>query len=138
MKLLVLILALLYPAERFNTTVLSIDNLEFSLGGQVKIQVYEQGFVNDIERKSVWETTVKVSESCLPITLEKLPAGSYMIAVFHDSNANGKMDYTFFGRPKEGYSFSGRFNCDAKSAGPKLHYINLKEGFQHVNLHLCY
>lgn len=34
-----------------------------------------------------------------------LAAGTYGISVFHDANANGKLD-TFLGIPKEGYGFS--------------------------------
>lgn len=138
MRFLVLIIALLYPMERYNSTVLSIDNLDFTLGGQIKIQVYDKRFLQDENVEAVLEKTVKVSENCLPITLGELPVGEYMIAIFHDGNANGKMDYSFFGRPKEGYSFSGAFSCKTKSQGPSLHYVKFSEGFQHVNVHLCY
>ncbi len=34
-----------------------------------------------------------------------LPAGTYGISVFHDANANGKLDL-FMGIPREGYGFS--------------------------------
>ncbi len=35
-----------------------------------------------------------------------LPPGEYAVAVMHDENANGKMDFGLFGIPKEGYGFS--------------------------------
>jgi len=37
---------------------------------------------------------------------QDIPAGTYAIAVFHDTNSNTKLDKNFFGIPKEGYAFS--------------------------------
>jgi uncharacterized protein (DUF2141 family) len=39
------------------------------------------------------------------IVLSGLAPGNYALSVFHDANANGKLD-TFMGIPKEGYGFS--------------------------------
>ncbi|HYD30204.1 MAG TPA: DUF2141 domain-containing protein [Azospirillaceae bacterium] len=35
-----------------------------------------------------------------------LPPGRYGIAVYHDENGNGKLDYNLFGVPLEGFGFS--------------------------------
>lgn len=35
-----------------------------------------------------------------------LPVGEYSAVVYHDVNANGKLDTGFFGKPKEPYGFS--------------------------------
>ena len=35
-----------------------------------------------------------------------IPPGTYAIAVFHDENANGKLDKNFLGIPCEGYGAS--------------------------------
>ena len=35
-----------------------------------------------------------------------LPAGEYSAVVYHDINANGKLDTWFYGKPKEPYGFS--------------------------------
>ncbi len=37
---------------------------------------------------------------------EGLAPGEYAVAVMHDENSNGKMDFNLFGFPKEGYGFS--------------------------------
>ena len=37
---------------------------------------------------------------------QDVPAGTFAIAVFHDTNSNGKLDKNFLGIPKEGYAFS--------------------------------
>lgn len=49
------------------------------------------------------------------IVLDKIPAGVYAVACYHDENNNGKIDTNFFGIPKEGTGASR----DAKgSMGP--------------------
>ena len=35
-----------------------------------------------------------------------LPPGRYAVSVFHDANANGKLDSNMVGMPTEGYGFS--------------------------------
>ena len=48
---------------------------------------------------------LSVSEYVLIHTLE-LPEGEYAILLYHDENANGKLDKNVFGMPKERYGFS--------------------------------
>jgi len=40
------------------------------------------------------------------VIFTNLPAGEYAVAVYHDENANGKLDKNFVGIPKEAYGFS--------------------------------
>jgi uncharacterized protein (DUF2141 family) len=40
------------------------------------------------------------------VSLGELPPGSYAIAVVHDANGNGDMDFDLLGLPKERYGFS--------------------------------
>lgn len=40
------------------------------------------------------------------ITIEKIPNGTYAIALWHDENRDGKLNYNFLGIPKEGLAFS--------------------------------
>ncbi|GAB3997724.1 hypothetical protein GCM10028807_43480 [Spirosoma daeguense] len=44
--------------------------------------------------------------------------GTYAVAIFHDENANGKMDKKMFGIPKEPYGFSNNFR--PKMSAPKF------------------
>lgn len=39
-------------------------------------------------------------------TFTEIPSEDYAIAIFHDSNTNGRLDQNFLGIPKEGYGFS--------------------------------
>ncbi len=49
---------------------------------------------------------VEVTGQTLVYTFEDVPFGTYAIAIFHDTNSNGKLDKNFLGIPKEGYAFS--------------------------------
>ena len=40
------------------------------------------------------------------IVFTNLPHGSYGVSIYHDENANGKMDKNAMGIPKEAYGFS--------------------------------
>jgi uncharacterized protein (DUF2141 family) len=51
-------------------------------------------------------STVKIVNRTAVAEFDTLPSGVYGIAVFHDENANGKMDTNFFGIPKEGVGAS--------------------------------
>ncbi|QDH79239.1 DUF2141 domain-containing protein [Echinicola soli] len=140
MNLLYLLLVYLVQPNHleYAYTIISVDNLDMELGGNVKIQVFDENTMASEIMEPIFEKTVAANENQLPIRLDALPEGNYMIAVLHDSNGNGKLDYSFFGVPKEGFAFSGQFSCELKSAGPSLHIIHLSRGLQHVKLHLCY
>jgi uncharacterized protein (DUF2141 family) len=45
-----------------------------------------------------------------------IPPGTYAVAVFHDENANGKLDKNFLGIPREGYGASN--NVRPKMSAP--------------------
>ncbi|AGA78927.1 DUF2141 domain-containing protein [Echinicola vietnamensis] len=137
LSLILLHLALPLPEEYAGTEII-IDNIDLSLGGNIKIQVFNELAVTSDRMVPILEKTIAANGDKSPITLAQLSTGKYMIAIMHDCNGNGKMDYSFFGVPKEGYAFSGQFSCGLKSAGPKFHMIKLNEGLQQVRMHLCY
>ncbi|MBC8431618.1 MAG: DUF2141 domain-containing protein [Desulfobacterales bacterium] len=74
--------------------------------GQISIGLYtsEEGFPET--EKSYKGTIAKVTGEKAVAAFEEVPAGTYAIAVFHDTNSNSKLDKNFFGIPKEGYAFS--------------------------------
>lgn len=53
------------------------------------------------------------------------PPGTYAVAVFHDANANGRMDSNFLGMPKEGYGVSN-------DVRPKFRAPRFSEAAVHV------
>jgi len=74
--------------------------------GQISIGLYtgEEGFPET--EKSYKGTIAKVTGEEVVAAFQEVPAGTYAIAVFHDTNSNGKLDKNFFRIPKEGYAFS--------------------------------
>lgn len=47
-----------------------------------------------------------VTGATIRVTFPSVSKGTYAIKVFHDVNADGRMDTNFFGIPKEPYGFS--------------------------------
>lgn len=74
--------------------------------GLMSIGLYskEKGFPDD--GKEYKGTDVNVTGQTVVYTFKNVPFGTYAIAVFHDTNSNGKLDKNFLGIPKEGYAFS--------------------------------
>lgn len=59
----------------------------------------------DCKDKAVHTASLPIENGGARTTVRNLPAGTYAVSIFHDANANGKLD-TFLGIPKEGYGFS--------------------------------
>ena len=59
----------------------------------------------DCKDKAVRTASLPIDRGTAHATFSGLAAGTYAVSVFHDANANGKLD-TFLGVPKEGYGFS--------------------------------
>ncbi len=74
----------------------------------------EEGFPDELE-KTYKGVNAKASGGKAVSAFQDVPAGTYAIAVFHDTNSNGKLDKNFLGIPKEGYGFS---NNASGSFGP--------------------
>jgi uncharacterized protein (DUF2141 family) len=49
---------------------------------------------------------VTISNRKSQVRFNSVPAGTYAIFLFHDTNSNNKMDKNFMGIPKEGYGAS--------------------------------
>ena len=74
--------------------------------GLMSIGLYsnEKGFPD--KGKEYKGTDVKVTGKTVVYTFKDVPFGIYAIAIFRDTNSNGKLDKNFLGIPKEGYAFS--------------------------------
>jgi len=51
-------------------------------------------------------TQVTINQKRSQVQFDNVPAGTYAIFLFHDTNSNNKMDKNFMGIPKEGYGAS--------------------------------
>ncbi len=57
--------------------------------------------------QDTYETkSVKADAGRLDVDFKNLAEGEYALALFHDENANKKLDKNFFGVPQEGYGIS--------------------------------
>jgi uncharacterized protein (DUF2141 family) len=85
-----------------------------------KIEVEITGFKNDkgaalivlyntkdsFLRKGIQTGKTVVKNKKAYIVFSNLPKGEYAVSMYHDENANGKLDANFVGIPKEGYASS--------------------------------
>ncbi len=84
----------------------SITNLRNNKG-HVLISLFKDGEgYPDKPERSFRRAKVIVSNKMAVVVFEKLPAGSYAIAMLHDENDDLKMNTNILGIPKEGYGFS--------------------------------
>ncbi|WP_240330836.1 DUF2141 domain-containing protein [Sphingorhabdus sp. Alg239-R122] len=98
------IMALLPAATPTGELTVSVEQLR-SVKGMVRLCLTTQKeYFPDCDKDpNARFTSVKASTA--KVTFKGLPKGSYALAVFHDENANEKLD-TFAGIPKEGIGFS--------------------------------
>lgn len=59
----------------------------------------------DCRDRTVRSVSLPIDKGSARTVLTGLAPGTYAVSVFHDANANSKLD-TFMGIPKEGYGFS--------------------------------
>ena len=92
------------------TLTVTVDNIQIPKG-QVRIAVYNEA--NWLSKQDWIARALKSTANDTAVAMFELPPGRYAVAVLHDVNDNGKMDYRLLRLPKEPYGFSN----DAK---PKL------------------
>lgn len=99
-----------YITENTASFVLQIEGLG-KVEGELRIAMFDSK--ETYAKEPVYAVVLPVDSTSLEWQLDELPFGEYAIAVYHDKNANGKLDTNFLGIPKERYGFSnnarGRF-----------------------------
>jgi len=85
--------------------------------GYIMIGIYDSA-TNFLTENRIKSLMVPVSNvGTMTIQIEDLKYGSYAISIFHDENANKKLDKNFIGIPKESYAFSNK--AKARFGPPK-------------------
>ncbi|WP_309750937.1 DUF2141 domain-containing protein [Novosphingobium sp.] len=82
----------------------------------------------DCKAKVVRTASLPIANGQAAVSFDGLAPGSYAVSVFHDANANGKLD-RFAGIPKEGYGFSR--NPGFKPRAPRFAEAELVLSGQH-------
>ncbi len=93
--------------------------------GKIAIGLYSSAKDFPASDKEFKGKAVDVTGTTVIYTFINIPSGVYAVAIYHDSNSNGKLDKNFLGIPKESYAFSnnasGTFGPpDFKDASFKL------------------
>ena len=83
--------------------------------GNINVAVYNgsKGFLKFEEVFKV--ERIAAREVATHLRISNLPSGEYAVAIFHDENANDKLDTNWLGIPKESIAFS---NAKIKAFGP--------------------
>lgn len=75
--------------------------------GFLRVGVFRrEGFPSD-EGRAVTGTVAVVTGEVMVVNVGPVMPGEYAVLVYHDRNANGRLDYDLLGRPREGYGVSG-------------------------------
>ncbi len=105
---LVLLIANISPAASESTgdLIVNISGFPSSDGfAMVALNNSEESYKSG-GTSAVAKTKVKVVDQKAQVIFTNLPYGSYGVSLYHDENANGKMDKNVMGIPKEAYGFS--------------------------------
>ena len=105
--LYLLLTTLLYPVDS-SSIELTVKNIQ-NESGTIKIALYNSpgNFPNRDKAYRVAE--VKATKPQVKYTFEDIPDGDYAMAIFHDENADGELNFKLFFIPKEPYGFSNDF-----------------------------
>jgi uncharacterized protein (DUF2141 family) len=99
-----------YITEKTASFSLIIEGLA-NAKGEVRIAMFNSK--DSYTKEPVYAVVLPVDSTVVDWKVDELPFGEYAIAVYHDKNANGKLDTNLLGIPKERYGFSnnarGRF-----------------------------
>ncbi len=124
--------ALLLAASPAAAAELTLALSTRATGGRIAIAVYRDGESLRRGEGAVRTALVPRTGRITTTTLDGLPAGRYAVAVFHDTDGNGRLSTWPIGLPKEAYGFSrnarGRFGpppfdaaaFDLPAAGARL------------------
>lgn len=75
-----------------------------SAQGRILVAVYDSA--GSFLKRPARAVQVPAAAGSLDVVIKDLPPGEYGIALFHDSNGNGKMDMNAMGIPAEDHAFS--------------------------------
>lgn len=97
--LLALLVSAPLGAEETGDLVIELSGMTSDAGGLV--YAMWSGPEHWLESNPVREGVSPIENGASVINLNQLPYGQYAISVYHDKNANGKLDTGLFGIPKE-------------------------------------
>ena len=106
------------PEAKLGTLVIEFDGLANDKG-EVLAGLYNEAKKFPKENQALRNLKAKPANKKCIIKTDKLPFGDYALAVMHDKNKSGDMDYILFKVPTERYGFSNN-KRPAKFAPPNF------------------
>lgn len=107
--------------------------------GQVIVRVFAdaEAFPRSPERAAIVRF-VPINQGRAEVRFQDLAPGRYAVAVAHDENGNGELDFTSWGPPAEGFGFSN--NATGLLGPPRFEKaaITLSEPGQSIEIGLRY
>ncbi|SNY95247.1 DUF2141 domain-containing protein [Flagellimonas pacifica] len=88
-----------------NTISVKVHNVP-SQEGKINVAVYDSDKTFLKFEGVVKTSSAEAEKGMVTLRIENIPAGEYALAVFHDENANDKLDTNWLGIPKEKVAFS--------------------------------
>ncbi len=107
--------------------------------GVIRVVLYDKKeHFPDQHQFALKKTVGKVVNEPMKFILKDISYGKYAITVLHDENNNSKMDYTWYGIPKEGFGFSN--NPKVKLSKPQFNeaMFELNSSTKEVAIELIY
>lgn len=99
------LLFLLQPQDSTHSLKVQVSGLK-PLKGDLYLSLHSRPeFFNEPDSAQL-KRKITVLTEAVTITLPKIPAGRYALAIYHDENMNGVLDTNEKGLPLEGYGFS--------------------------------
>ncbi|OUR94331.1 hypothetical protein A9Q87_01405 [Flavobacteriales bacterium 34_180_T64] len=125
-------------AEVNNTNVKIIIKGIRSDKGKIVLAVFkdQEGFKSRKPVKRIELNKDELEKNEIQLNLDM---GIYGISVFDDENDNNKMDYNFFGIPKEGFGFSNYYHKGySKPHFDKFKFVVIKDNLILIEIQLRY
>lgn len=112
-----------YGGEPNGKLIVEVSGFQSSKGkAMIALSNSEAAYSGD--QKNIREVRLDIDNGRVLWTVTDLPSGEYAIKIFHDENANGKLDSNFVGIPKEGIGFSN--NARARMGPPSYTQVKFR------------
>ena len=118
------------PTTRVESVRVQINGIR-NTNGDIGCGIFNtaEGYPEDTTKAYAYKTLRMASPGNNAICqFNDLPPGTYAVAVFHDENANGKLDKNFLGIPREGYGASNNVRPEMSAPAFKDAAFSVKAG----------